>query len=145
MFCGAAASMLLMAVPTSPSLGFIRIHHFPLPGSAFLFYRKKQGCHCCLLHLIGSSAPSVAVCSVPGCGGGRGAQPSVPPCTASPATAGLPICHQDIDRNTGKALENQGSERLGLHSLMGPREIVWFVFQILDCVPGQIQSGKEKL
>lgn len=71
MFCEAATLMLLLAVPLSPSLRFIRIHHFPLPGSAFLFCRKKQGCPCCLLYLTGSSAPSVAVCSVPACGGGQ--------------------------------------------------------------------------
>lgn len=46
-----------------------------------------------------------------------------------------------------RAWRNEGFEQFGLHSflsLTGPREIVWFVFQILDWVPGQVQS-EEKL
>lgn len=44
-----------------------------------------------------------------------------------------------------RAWHNKGFERFGLCSflsLTGPREIVWFVFQILDWVSEQIQPEK---
>lgn len=42
-----AGNATCLHVHWAPSLGFRRIHHFSLPGRAFLCDRRTQACRCC--------------------------------------------------------------------------------------------------